>query len=160
MNLILDLQNPYDYESLPTKEQFELWVKTALQNKDNTLELTIRIVDEDEIQTLNSSYRNKNKPTNVLSFPANLPETVSLDTPFLGDIVICAPIIISEAKSQNKALEAHWAHITIHSVLHLQGFDHISAEDANVMEPLEISLLASIGYPDPYNTVGWDEYDH
>ncbi|MCB1807111.1 MAG: rRNA maturation RNase YbeY, partial [Candidatus Competibacteraceae bacterium] len=112
-------------------------------------ELTIRLVDEAESSMLNESYRHKQGPTNVLSFPfeAPIPE---IDMPLLGDIVICVPVVEHEAAEQNKPLMAHWAHLVIHGVLHLQGYDHQTETEADVMEALEVTLLDRLGFPDPY----------
>ena len=133
---------------LPEQALLESWAKAALQNPKGDEELTIRVVDNDESQTLNSQYRGKDKPTNVLSFPSDLPEEVGLN--LLGDIVICAPVVAAEAEQQNKTPDAHWAHMVVHGVLHLQGYDHIDEHEAQVMETLEIKILAGLGFADPY----------
>jgi probable rRNA maturation factor len=109
----------------------------------------LRIVDQEEIQQLNADYRGKNQPTNILSFPFDM-HNVDLDVPILGDLVICADIIHSESKAQHKSRSAHWAHMIIHGVLHLQGFDHETDEQAEQMEKKEIELLAKFGYDNPY----------
>jgi len=111
-------------------------------------ELLIRLVDRQESRELNAQYRHKNKATNVLSFPADLPEEIGLR--LLGDIIICAPIVADEAREQHKTAEAHWAHLTIHGILHLLGHDHQAEEEASEMESLEIRILQSLGFPDPY----------
>lgn len=146
--ITLDLQIAYQTDSLPTQEQIELWLTTTLSNYQRSFELTIRIVDNQESQTLNHQYRNKDKPTNVLSFPFELPDGIELD--LLGDLVICAPIVEQEAKQQNKPLIAHWAHMIIHGCLHLLGYDHINDNEAEEMETLEIKLLAQLGFNNPY----------
>ncbi|MCB1757554.1 MAG: rRNA maturation RNase YbeY, partial [Gammaproteobacteria bacterium] len=105
-------------------------------------------VDEQEIQSLNATYRDKNQVTNVLSFPADYPPEISL--PYLGDILICAAVVNTEAVEQGKPAEAHWAHMVIHGVLHLRGYDHIEEEDAERMERLETELLGELGFSDPY----------
>jgi len=102
------------------------------------------------VQELNHLYRGKNKPTNVLSFPYKLPESLKMDIPFLGDIILCPKVLIAEAKQQVKTLDAHCAHLVIHGVLHLLGFDHISPDEALVMESEEIKLLSTLGYENPY----------
>ena len=116
-------------------------------------DITLRIVDEDEIRTLNRDYRDKDKPTNVLSFPFEMPEGLPEDAmePLLGDIILCAPVVRREAAEQNKTLQAHWAHMVTHGVLHLLGYDHIDDEDAQIMEAMEIRALNEQGFADPYN---------
>lgn len=111
-------------------------------------ELTIRIVDEAEGQQLNRRWRGTDGPTNVLSFEPALP--VGVETPLLGDIVVCAPVVEREAQEQGKSIRAHCAHMIIHGILHLRGFDHISAEQAHEMEAEEIRLLKTLGFDNPY----------
>ena len=108
----------------------------------------MRLVDEEESQTLNREYRGKDKPTNVLSFPSDLPAVVEND--LLGDLVICVPVVAREANEQGKSLEAHWAHLVIHGLLHLMGYDHQTDEEALQMESRERELLQQLNYPDPY----------
>ena len=110
--------------------------------------LTIRVVSAEESQALNQQFRQIDKPTNVLSFPADLPDFI--EAPYLGDIVICATIIEQEAKAQNKGVDDHWAHMLVHGVLHLKGYDHISDDEAEQMEALEIKLLKQINVANPY----------
>ncbi|MGL4475692.1 MAG: rRNA maturation RNase YbeY [Shewanella sp.] len=148
LELFIDLQIATDNNQLPSESDFELWVRAALGNTMTEAELTIRIVDEAESQSLNHDYRGKDKPTNVLSFPFEAPPGIEL--PLLGDLVICAKVVENEALTQNKALQAHWAHMVIHGCLHLLGYDHINDEEAEEMESLEIELIQSLGYPDPY----------
>lgn len=136
--------------SIPDSKQFKIWAKAALQNQTPSGELTIRIVDEKEITTLNSTYRKKNKPTNVLSFPMELPEGIEFDIKPLGDIVICAEVVKQEAKLQEKTEESHWAHMVVHGTLHLLGYDHENEIDADKMESLEINILKSLGFNNPY----------
>jgi probable rRNA maturation factor len=143
----LDLQVETAFEPVPAIGQFRLWVETALQGAEPAV-LTLRLVDEDESGTLNSRYRGKEGPTNVLSFPADLPEEV--DLPLLGDIVICAPLVAFEAQRQGKTADAHWAHLTVHGVLHLLGHDHQAPAEAEAMESLETALLASLEISNPY----------
>jgi probable rRNA maturation factor len=145
--ITLDLQVACDNDKLPTKAQFQLWAETALSNEKD-LELTVRIVTPEESQQLNSQYRNKDKPTNVLSFPFELPAGVELN--LLGDLVVCADVVAAEALSQNKPLMAHWAHMIIHGCLHLLGYDHINDDDAKAMESLEIKLLNTLAIENPY----------
>jgi probable rRNA maturation factor len=109
-------------------------------------------VDKNDITQLNHLYRKQNKATNVLAFPANLPDEIALDYPLLGDVIICPEILLEESLSLQKPLIAHWALIVIHGVLHLLGYDHIEEEDARVMQALEITLLAQLGFDNPYHT--------
>ena len=159
MTIELDIQHACT-NNIPTNEQFQLWVNSALQivpvesqaaqtDEQPNYELTIRLVDTAESQQLNHQYRDKDKPTNVLSFPFEVPEGIELD--LLGDIVICADIVEQEASEQHKALEQHWAHMVIHGCLHLLGYDHISDNEALTMEAIEIKLLAQLGYNNPYS---------
>lgn len=151
MTIELELQIASDAKTLPHPSQFREWISVALWNRMEEAELTIRIVDEEEITDLNEQYRGKNKPTNVLSFPAEIDEQFGL--PILGDIVICAPVVEHEALSQNKDLLAHWAHMVIHGTLHLLGFDHQNNNEAVEMEELETDILDKLGFPPPYKTV-------
>lgn len=146
--LTLDLQVASDSAALPTQAQLEIWVRLALGNTMPEAELTIRLVDEQESQSLNHTYRGKDKPTNVLSFPFESPPEVEL--PLLGDLVICVPVVEAEAIEQDKTLEAHWAHMVVHGCLHLLGYDHIVDSDAEEMESLETQLIESLGFPNPY----------
>jgi probable rRNA maturation factor len=151
MTVELDLQLATNASDLPNAEQLSNWVQLAVGERRPFTEITIRIVDGEESQTLNHEYRGKDKPTNVLSFPFEAPEGIELD--LLGDLVICAPVVSQEAQDQNKSLMDHWAHMVIHGTLHLQGYDHISDEQAEEMESLETQLLARIGIADPYQIV-------
>ncbi len=154
IELDIDLQNASQEQAVPTDEQLSLWVNSTLQmanycaTDDIPVELTVRIVDKDESQQLNSTYRNKEKPTNVLSFPFDGPEDIPLA--LLGDLVICAPVVKEEAQQQNKTEQAHWAHMVTHGTLHLLGYDHIEENEADKMETLEVQILESLGYADPY----------
>lgn len=152
MNLIIDIENASSCASVPDEKSFRRWVSAALTEQPTRLgkevELSIRIVDEKEGAELNSRYRNKQGATNVLSFPANLPE--SLQLPLLGDLVICAPVVEREAKQQEKSADAHWAHMTIHGSLHLIGYDHIDDQDAEKMEQLETNIITNLHFPPPY----------
>ncbi len=153
MNLLLDVQLAESIEqlnTLPTVEQLSLWASTALLGRTEfeEPELTIRLTDEEESQALNSEYRGKDKPTNVLSFPFEMPPGIPLE--LLGDLIICVGVVEREAQEQAKTTEAHWAHMVIHGCLHLLGYDHIKDDEAEEMEALERDLLASLGYPDPY----------
>lgn len=127
--------------NIPSRALFRKWAKASLRVDT---EVTIRIVDAQEALELNCTYRRKDYATNVLSFP--LTEVPHL----MGDIIICAPVVEAEAKAQKKLLEAHFAHLTVHGMLHLCGFDHETEAQAELMESLEISILAKLGYADPY----------
>lgn len=133
----------------PAETDFRRWCEMALSQRSADSELTIRLVDEPEGRELNHTYRHKDYATNVLSFPAEVPDGL-LDIPLLGDLVICVPVVEREAAEQGKALDAHWAHLVIHGCLHLLGYDHIEDDEAEEMEALERKLLAELGYPDPY----------
>lgn len=134
----------------PSAVKIKQWVKAALRHKVRRGELSIRLVGKNEIRALNKAYRGKDKPTNVLSFKAELPKAVKMKVPLLGDLVICSEIVNEEAHEQDKTKEAHWAHIVIHGSLHLLGYDHETAADAEVMESKEIRVLKSLGFNDPY----------
>lgn len=150
MTYAIDIQREEEPPSCITDELITLWAKTALINFQKEGELTVRLVNSHEIQTLNHAYRAKNYPTNVLSFPCELPPGIELKLPLLGDIVICNAMVIKEARAQNKSIQAHFAHLIIHGVLHLLGYNHIEPNDAAIMEPLEIKLLHQLGYNNPY----------
>lgn len=148
LDLALDIQIAVEDHHLPSQTDFEHWVRCALNNQLKQAELTIRIVDNNESQTLNREYRGKNKPTNVLTFPFEMPPGIEL--PLLGDLVICAPVVENEADDQHKPLQAHWAHMVIHGCLHLLGYDHIDDTEAEEMESLEIQLIQQLGFDNPY----------
>ena len=145
--LTVDLQNVFGGEGVPSESDLCLWAKTAWLG-DQPSEVTVRIVDTEESQALNCQYRGKDKPTNVLSFPFEAPPGITV--PLAGDLVICAPVVTQEAEEQNKIPQAHWAHMVVHGMLHLQGYDHIENHDAEVMEALEIGLLRQLGFNNPY----------
>ena len=128
------------------------WIRAALGTDVQGAEVTVRVVDAEEAQQLNRDYRGKDYATNVLSFPAELPEGLpkGVKLPLLGDLVLCAPVIAREAREQGKPLPAHYAHLTVHGTLHLLGWDHEDAREAEAMEQLEREILASMGLPDPY----------
>ena len=135
---------------LPAPISFRRWVEAALQGakRRKPAELSIRIVGTDEARALNHDYRGKDYATNVLSFPAELPSGVNLT--LIGDLAICAPVVLREATEQGKTPRDHWAHLTIHGVLHLLGYDHIEDAEAEAMEALEARILAGMGIADPY----------
>jgi len=151
MTIELDLQIACNTDNLPSTEQFQLWVDTALSSYNKDFELTIRLVNIKESQSLNHQYRHKDKPTNVLSFPFEVPEGIEIN--LLGDLVICAEVVGLEATQQNKNLMAHWSHMVIHGCLHLLGYDHIDDNDALIMETLEIELLAKLKITNPYQEI-------
>jgi probable rRNA maturation factor len=149
MTFQIDIESNSQSQQLPAMADIELWISAALYaQKLSEAEVSVYLVDETEGQALNLQYRGKDKPTNVLSFPADLPEEV--DIPLLGDLVVCAPVVEREAAEQGKTLAAHWAHMLVHGSLHLLGFDHIEDEAAEQMEALETAILVQLGFPAPY----------
>lgn len=136
--------------SVPTATEVQRWAEAALQCIDqDSASLSVRVVDEQEITDLNQRYRAKSGPTNVLSFPFEDPPGVDSDE--LGDIVVCAPVVDREAQEQGKSAEEHWAHMVVHGVLHLCGYDHVENSDAEKMESEETQILTGLGFPAPYN---------
>ena len=148
MSLELEVQVNSDDADIPTSHDVESWVEEVIGERREAAELTVRIVDEAESRALNERYRRQDKPTNVLSFPADLPGEV--DTPLLGDIVICAPVVAAEATANRRSARAHWAHLVVHGTLHLLGFDHQTENQAREMEAEETAILIRLGFPDPY----------
>jgi len=151
MSIELDLQLACEADDIPAREEFQHWVEQILGRFDKDFELTIRVVGSEESQALNHQYRGKDKPTNVLSFPFEVPEGIELN--LLGDLVICADVVRSEAQQQNKTLTAHWAHMVTHGCLHLLGYDHINDNEAIEMESLETEILAELGFNNPYESL-------
>lgn len=145
----IEVQFAADGQRCPSESQLKLWAQTALELKSHSF--TIRIVQCNEIQTLNEEYRAINSPTNVLSFPSDIPPELGLA--YLGDIAVCAEVVNKEALDQGKTSDAHWAHMVIHGILHLRGFDHIESVDAEKMEGIEIALLANLGFNNPYEII-------
>jgi len=133
---------------IPSASSFRTWVAAALDGRIREADVAVRLVDEPEGRALNRHYRGKDYATNVLSFPADLPEGVKL--PLLGDLVICAPVVAREAVEQGKAPRGHYAHLTVHGVLHLLGWNHEDDVEAEAMEQLEREILAGLGIDDPY----------
>jgi len=159
----LELQVACDSSRIPDQDKFSLWLATAfsVEAKRNgrvsqftsPFDVTIRIVEPAESQALNHDYRGKNKATNVLSFPFEMPVAIEgLELSILGDLAICAEVVEREATEQNKELDSHWAHMVIHGGLHLLGYDHIKDIDAHEMESLEVDILAQLGVENPYET--------
>lgn len=154
MTAIIDYQQAYEGEEailadIPTSLELERWANAVLAYEGvSEQEITVRFTDEVESQALNFEYRGKEKPTNVLSFPFEAPPGIEMN--LLGDLVICAPVISREAKEQQKAVVDHYAHMTVHGLLHLMGYDHIEDADAEEMESKEIEILAQLGIDDPY----------
>lgn len=162
LSVELDLQNPNNAESLPTLLEMKTWCEAAIQIEshqkafENTLSVLLRVVDSDESADLNQNYRDKSGPTNVLSFANDVPEfmlgiaELNEQNSHLGDLVICDSLVQKEAAEQAKPLVSHWAHLIIHGVLHLQGFDHLDDTEALEMEALEIKILEQLGFANPY----------
>ena len=148
-SIFVDLQVATEnIEGLPTEEQIVQWATAAVQPEGDEVEMTVRIVDESESHDLNLTYRGKDRPTNVLSFPFECPDEVEL--PLLGDLVICHQVVEREAAEQEKPLMAHWAHMVVHGCLHLLGYDHIEDDEAEEMESLETQIMQGLGFDDPY----------
>ena len=139
--LAISIQIASELANVPAKSQFKKWAKAALRVDS---EVTIRIVDAQEALELNSQYRGKDYATNVLTFP------LTEEPHLMGDIIICAPVVAAEAAAQHKDLTAHYAHLTVHGMLHLCGFDHENEPQAELMESIEIQILAKLGYANPY----------
>jgi len=144
----IDVQYAISAEGLPNEQEICQWARIALQEKQDQAELVVRIVDEAEITALNRSYRGKEGSTNVLSFSYEPMQGV--ESELLGDVVICAPVVAGEAVAQGKPLDAHWAHMVMHGVLHLLGYDHGAESEAREMERLETELLSNLGFLNPY----------
>jgi len=147
----IEIQVVFESAGQPDQQQIQLWVDTALDDYEQDTEIVVRIVDEQESAELNEQYRHKSGPTNILSFPVDLPEGIELD--LLGDLVICAPVLEKEALEQDKLLAHHWAHIIVHGVLHLLGYDHIDDDEAELMENKEIAILNKLHINNPYTEV-------
>lgn len=151
IDLTLDVEYTISNTEFPTEEQFKTWVLSTLEltyQKSNA-ELSIRIIDKNESAMLNQTYRKKTGPTNVLSFP--MEASIDIVPPHLGDLAICAPLVLQEAHEQNKSIISHWAHLTIHGILHLLGYDHQTDKDASKMEAIEKHIMKKLSYQDPYH---------
>ena len=146
----LDLQFAVNGEGVPETAVLENWAAQCLDHLDeDSAALTLRIVGRDEIRGLNRDYRNIDKATNVLSFPFD--PVAGIEERYLGDVVVCAAVVAEEAAVQDKPLQAHWAHMVIHGILHLCGYDHTTEKEAGQMEALEKRLLSGLGFTNPYN---------
>lgn len=149
-SIVVDLQLACGDKVVPDHQQFQSWVEAALAPYNKSFELTIRLVEVIESQQLNHQYRGKDKATNVLSFPFEVPDGIDLD--LLGDLIICVEVVEQEAIEQNKKFNAHWAHMVVHGCLHLLGFDHIEDAEAEEMEALETNIITGLGFPTPYES--------
>lgn len=149
MRLKLDVQYATQSTEVPDKTALARWARAALAGAPVNAELTVRIVDEPESAGLNERYRRKQGPTNVLSFPYDEPPAA--DGRLVGDLVVCAPVVQREARAQGKPETAHWAHMVVHGIMHLRGYDHMDQQEAAVMEGLEVEVLRKLGFPNPYS---------
>lgn len=149
MSIELEIQRLVDAPGIPPDQQIEQWVQTVLSGEGNVM-VNLRIVDEAEGWALNKQWRGRDSATNVLGFPADVPP--GSETRVLGDVVVCAPVVAREAVEQGKDLSHHWAHLVVHGLLHLLGYDHTDGTHAEVMEAREVEILAGFGIPDPYET--------
>ncbi len=153
MNVEVEVQYALEAEGLPPASAFRIWSAAALSDFEGDAALVIRIVDEAESWQLNREYRGKDRPTNVLSFPFEIPAGVPPEEAghHLGDLVICAPVVEREAVEQKKTPAAHWAHMVVHGILHLRGMDHQVPAEAEQMEERERGILQSLGFGDPHD---------
>lgn len=143
----LSISDEVDAAALPSEEDFQQWAQPCYPGEDEAV-VSLQIVSSDEMQELNKTYRAKDQPTNVLSFPMELPEEVGIN--ILGDLALCAAVIDAEAKQQGKQPVAHWAHMLVHGMLHLQGYDHIEDDEADAMEAREVEIMKALGFENPY----------
>ena len=152
MQAEFEIQRASKSVNTPHDDQFQLWINAIPVRQDTRFALSIRIVEEPEARRFNREYRNKDYATNILSFPAELPEGLPADIrqTQLGDLLICAPVVIREALERKRPEANHWAHLTVHGILHLLGYDHQQEKEAVVMESLEIEILNKLGISDPY----------
>lgn len=150
MNYYIDLQHATNEPPPFNDDLLRTWAELPLVEHLDSAELTLRLVDRDEITQLNQNYRQQNKATNVLAFPSVIPDNIELEFPLLGDVIICPSVLHAESIELGKPLKEHWAHIVIHGVLHLLGYDHIKDSDTEIMQALEIKLLAKLGFANPY----------
>lgn len=150
MNYSIDIQTACNDDIPVSKKTLKQWVKLVLLTYRPRAALTLRLVSPEEMQALNATYRKQDKPTNVLAFPSQVPASVRLRYPLLGDLIVCPAVLSNESQDKNIPLIAHWAHIVIHGVLHLLGFDHQATEDTARMQAEEIRFLASLNFANPY----------
>ncbi len=150
MKIKLAIQNASASSRVPAKADVTHWAAAALEGRRKRARLSLRILDEEESADLNGRYRGKAGPTNVLSFPFEAPPGLPNPLSLIGDLAICAPVVEREALEQGKSLEAHWAHMVVHGVLHLLGHDHLDEVEAQEMEALETRILEELGFPAPY----------
>lgn len=156
----VELQNPYEFDNLPALSAIQTWCLSALQADEvpNQSSVLLRVVDEAESAELNQSYRQKNGATNVLSFVNDIPACMhgipelEAELTHWGDLVICAPVVAQEAAQQHKTATAHWAHMVVHGMLHLQGYDHLEDTEAERMEAIETRVLKNLGFANPYTS--------
>ncbi len=149
MNVRVDVQVATSATGLPSRASLATWACAALMGvRRRSVSVTVRIVGKSESKSLNSRFRGKQKPTNVLSFPFEAPPGTRSD--LLGDIAICAEVVRREAREQSKSARAHWAHMVVHGIMHLRGYDHERSEEAAVMEAKEVRVLKALGFPNPY----------
>lgn len=151
--LDLIIQNLQEECAVPSHELLQKWAEQALEN-DADVQVSLQIVSTEESQQLNNDYREKNKPTNVLSFPMELPKSLIEEMPvsLLGDLVVCAQVVAAESLQQGKTMNEHWAHMLVHGMLHLQGYDHIEDAEAELMEQKEVVVLNKLGFENPYQS--------
>jgi probable rRNA maturation factor len=155
MQAEFEIQRATTSINTPHDDQFQIWINAIDVQQDKIFALSIRIVDEPEARQFNREYRNRDYATNVLSFPVELPEGLPVEVrqSLLGDLLICAPVVAREAREQKRPQANHWAHLTVHGILHLLGYDHQEDDQAIVMESLEIEILNKLGISDPYQDI-------
>jgi probable rRNA maturation factor len=155
MDSPIEIQNAADADDVPEPPELGAWAEAALAAVERPgTAITVRIVDAEEGRALNRDFRGRDYATNVLSFPfPELPPEAmaELGGPYIGDLAICAEVVTREAGEQGKPVDAHWAHLIVHGVLHLAGYDHQTDDEARRMETRECAILADLGFPDPYS---------
>jgi probable rRNA maturation factor len=150
------IQNLTHQTAIPNKKQFKTWIKATLKASIKKADITIRIVSKNESAQLNQKYRDKKGPTNVLSFSYQTPNELRT---VIGDLIICAHLVKKEAKAEGKPPLAHWAHLIVHGVLHLQGYDHVKLPEAHKMERQEIRILKNLGFKNPYSEGEYEDLE-